>query len=178
MVYADPQSTHNPTTATVIPASWGDIVRDDLEYLARNKPHARVYNSANISHTTSGAFQAVTFNSERYDVGACHSTVSNTSRLTVPSGEGGKYLIGGCVQWFTNATGRRILKLRVNGTTDIAQVELALVSSESGGIVQTEYALAAGDYVELHAFQSSGGALNMLATPNLSPEFWFRWVAI
>lgn len=178
MAYADPQSTSNPTTGQPILAAWGDIVRDDLEYLARNKPHARVYNSSAFSHTSSGSFVAITFNSERYDVGGCHSTVTNTSRLTVPSGEGGKYAIGGCIQWATNGTGRRLLKLRLNATTDLCQVELPITSNESGGIIQTEYALAAGDYVELFAFQSSSGTLAVNAVGNFSPDFWFRWVAI
>lgn len=179
MAYADPQTTHNPTTGQIIPASWGDIVRDDLEYLARNKPHARVYNSAAISLPT-GAVTALTFNSERYDIGACHSTSSNTSRLTVPSGEAGKYLIGATVGFAANPTGYRAILLQVNGVTTIAQQDAISLGAGSAMYLSicTENALAAGDYVELKAFQNSGGNLNALASGNYSPEFWWEWVAI
>jgi hypothetical protein len=39
------------------------------------------------------------------------------------------------------------------------------------------YALAAADYVEMCGNQDSGGALNMVASGNYSPEaaiFWYR----
>jgi hypothetical protein len=178
VAYADPQTTHNPTTGAVIPASWGDIVRDDLEYLARNKPHCRVYNSANVS-IPNLTRTAVTFNSERYDVGGCHSTAVNTSRLTVPAGEGGKYVIGGCVEFAGNATGTRQVEVYVNGTTLIAiQKDGAPDANPFELTINTEYALSAGDYVELTVYQTSGGALNVLTASAYSPEFWMRWVAV
>lgn len=179
MAYADPQSTSNPTTGQPILAAWGDVVRDDLEYLARNKPHCRVYNSANISHATSGTPQIVTFNSERFDVGGCHSTSSNTGRLTVPSGEGGKYLIGGHVSWATNATGVRQIYIRLNGATPIGDdVRTPVSGTGTSQHVSTFYSLAAGDYVELIANQTSGGALQIDAASNYSPEFYMIWQAI
>ena len=38
--------------------------------------------------------------------------------------------------------------------------------------VTTIYQLTAGDYVEVRAYQNSGGALNVNSTANYSPEFW------
>lgn len=178
MAYADPQSTHNPATGEIPPAAWGDIVRDDLEYLARNRPHCRVYNSAAIS-LTHNTDAALTFNSERYDVGGCHSTASNTSRITIPAGEGGKYLLTGHVEFASNATGDRQLSFRLNGTTVLAAQRVgANGSSVTILSLSTVYALAAGDYVELWALQSSGGALNATASGNYSPEFSAMWMAV
>ena len=178
MAYADPQSTSNPTTGQPILAAWGDVVRDDLEYLARNKPHCRVYKSTATSIATATA-TALTFNSERYDVGGCHSTSSNTGRLTVPSGEAGKYLAGFHGSWDVNGTGYRQAYIRLNGTTIIGvDTKMAVTGAGTEHSVVTEYALVAGDYLEVVVTQTSGGALNMESASAYSPEFWFRWVAI
>ena len=42
--------------------------------------------------TTGGTDTAITFNTEDFDTDAFHSTSTNTSRITIPSGLGGKYL--------------------------------------------------------------------------------------
>lgn len=159
-------------------ANLNAYVRDNSKWLGTDKPHCRVRNSANISHTTSGAYQALTFNSERVDVGAMHDTVSNTSRLTVPSGGGGFYAIGGCIEFDGNATGRRGIQILLNGATIIAQHEAANIGVFNHPLtISTTYQLAAGDYVELLGKQSSGGTLNMLATSAYSPEFYAHWIS-
>ena len=179
MPHVDPNTVSDPTTGQPILAAWGDVVRDNQEYSARNKPHCRVYNSAAISLATSNVDQALTFNSERYDVGGCHSTASNTGRITIPSGEGGKYLITGHVEIASNATGDRQLSIRLNGSTAIAAQRVgANASSVTIQSLSVVYALAAGDYVELWALQSSGGALNVTASGNYSPEFTAMWLAV
>lgn len=177
----------NPTTRstgnTISAAIWNADVVDNLDWLAHESsggaPMARVYNSTafSVANTT---FTAITFNSERYDIGACHSTSSNTSRLTVPSGGGGVYIIGGCASFAANATGIRQLSIRVNGTTDIWAVSDTSVTASGAAnlALTTDYRLAAGDYVELVAYQSSGGNLNVSNAGSYSPEFFFRWVGV
>jgi hypothetical protein len=131
----------------------------------------RVYNSAAISHTTSGTFQALTFDSERFDPSGMHSTSSNTSRITVP--RAGKYLIGATIRFALSATGARQVRLRVNGATTIAQCNTAAYSGlEMVLNISTVYQLAANDYVEVLAWQDTGGALNLQASAEESPEFW------
>jgi len=45
------------------------------------------------TQTANGAtFTAITWNSENFDTDGFHSTVSNTSRITIPTGLGGKYI--------------------------------------------------------------------------------------
>jgi hypothetical protein len=131
---------------------------------------ARVYNSANIS-TANGANTALTFNSERFDTDSIHSTSSNTGRLTATIA--GKYLITALVRWAANVTGRRTVFLRLNGSTDIAHTA---ADAATGGIntvqeVSCLYDMAVGDYVEAVVNQNSGGALNVDAASNYSPEF-------
>lgn len=160
------------TAATTITATGHNDVWDP--------PRCRLWNSANISHTTSGTLQALTFDTETYDVGGMHSTSVNTSRITVPTDGAGTYDIGGSIQWATNATGYREIAIRVNGTTIISYSRVP----NSGGVdgsrvaIHTQYRLAVGDFVELLANQNSGGALNVVAGSLHSPVFYAKWCAI
>jgi hypothetical protein len=175
--FTDPQTGHNPATGSVAPASWGDDVRNGLVYLATDRPRCRVYNSANFSvpNTTP---TAITFDSERFDTGGMHSTSSNTSRITVPSGEGGVYLVGGHVRFAANATGVRAAEIMLNGATIIAMQQVDIDSAVPHIFsIATLYTLAAADYVELFCVQTSGAALNAEVIGNYSPEFWAIWMA-
>lgn len=158
-------------------ADTNTYIRDNVGWLATDKPRCRARNSAAISHTSSGNYQALTFNSERVDVGSMHDTSTNTSRLTVPTGGGGFYMIGGTIEFAANSTGRRGIQVRLNGTTVLARNEAGSQTTDYPITISTGYQLAAGDYVELMGLQASGGSLNMLATANYSPEFWAYWVA-
>lgn len=134
-------------------------------------PQARVYNNAAIS-VANATLQALTFNSERFDSGGMHSTTGNTSRLTVPIT--GLYLIGATLGWDANATGYRGLHFRINGATYIATNMTASVTAARPVFhaTTTLYQLAASEYVEAVVEQGSGGALNVQASGNYSPEFW------
>ena len=159
-------------------ADLNAYVRDNTKWLGTDKPRCRVRNSANISHTSSGNYQALTFNTERVDVGPMHDTGSNTGRLTVPTGGGGLYAIGGQIEFASNSTGRRGIQIRLNGTTVIAREETGNIGSNDHAVtVSTVYQLAAGDYVELMGLQASGGSLNMLATAGYGLEFYAHWLA-
>ncbi|KKL07858.1 hypothetical protein LCGC14_2581790, partial [marine sediment metagenome] len=130
---------------------------------------ARVFNSGNLTISTA-TDTALTFDSERFDTNTIHSTSSNTSRLTVKTA--GKYSIWGNVSWGINTTGFRQVWIRLNGSTAIGVVRKA--QSESDAIimqVSAPYDLAVDDYVELVVHQNSGGALNVEAASNHSPEF-------
>lgn len=181
MAYSDPQSTHNPATGGVPPASWGDAVRDGIVWLAGDaasggpKPMTTAYNSAAQSIATATA-TALTMDSERYDVGGCHSTSSNTSRLTVPSGAGGVYAIGASVKWTNSSTsGFRQLALRLNGATTIAVIEGDGTTNETALTISKDYKLSATDYVEAVVYQTSGG---LLSTGSTGTEVWWHWVGV
>lgn len=152
MPYVDPQDVHNPATGQVAPASWGDAVRAVGEYLIRNKPHCKAY-ATTSSSVIPGVFSNLPCNAEDWDVGGMHSTFSNNSRITVPSGEDGKYR---GVAWvdFSNPmgspSGRRVVRVRKNGVD--------LISSHSGDCdpvgtsavtIPWEDNLVEGDYVQI-----------------------------
>lgn len=168
------------TAGTVLTASFLNTnVRDNIAWLATDSPSCRAYNNANIS-ISNGVLTVVTLNSERYDNAAVHSTASNTSRFTIPTGGAGKYVFLGNITYATNGTGVRAANALLNGATTITRNTTA---SAAAAIYGTElsfctvYALSAADYVEMQAFQSSGGALNVESNPNATPEagvLWFR----
>jgi len=130
---------------------------------------ARAFNSANISVANSTQV-ALTFNSERWDTDTIHNNSTNTERLTATTA--GKYIITGHVLWATNSTGVRQLSVRLNGSTFIGSQRIAtLASADVIMSVATLYDLSATDYVELMAFQDSGGSLNVNVSAQVSPEF-------
>ena len=135
---------------------------------------ARVYNS--VDETVAQGLTALTFDSERYDNGGLHSTVTNPSRLTAV--KAGKYLITGHAEFSVNVTGVRGLLLRVNGATYIAGLYVPSLGAVVNPVmtVATLYHLAVGDYVELVAYQNSGGDLTIRVSLNFSPEFAMQWV--
>jgi hypothetical protein len=132
-------------------------------------PAARVFHNGNQS-IANNTVTALAFNSERFDNDAIHDTVTNNGRLVCKTA--GTYLITGCVEWDPNTTGGRQLTVRLNGTTAVvAQEGGAAGSLNPQQSVTTVYALAVNDFVELLVRQTSGGALNVIASGNYSPEF-------
>jgi hypothetical protein len=84
-------------------------------------------------------------------------------------GQDGFYCVNGGLAFATNTTGRRLLRIFVNGS-ERANVQ---VGASPGGTtilsVTTNVYLFSGDEVELHALQQSGGALNTTAGVGVSP---------
>lgn len=130
----------------------------------------RLTKSANQSIADS-ASDAVTFDGEAFDTDAFHDNSTNPARITIPTGKGGQYLIGGAIQWDEGATGA-LLRLRVNGTTDVPGGDRGTRDAMQ---VTTCLALAAGDYVEMVAQNNHGSARNVRGTggaSQVSASFW------
>jgi hypothetical protein len=160
MAYVDPNTIHNPTTGSVAPAAWGDVVRDDLEFLI-DPPvcslSGAATSAANLTIVT------LTCNTEIFDNDAMHSTVTNPTRITAQTA--GRYDITAVVRYdFTAGGGGRLLQFFHNATTqyNVAQVASTTVASRdtiiSGG---RKIVMAAGDFVEVRARQDSGGTINV-----------------
>lgn len=121
------------------------------------KQLCKVTNSANLPIPAS-TVTVLTFDTEIEDNDNIHSVASNTSRLTCTAD--GTYLIGGGVIWAASATGIRVLRIRKNGTD-------FLIGSNAGGNTEEQNIsiienLVAGDYIEMTAYQTTTGALNIL----------------
>jgi hypothetical protein len=115
---------------------------------------------------TTGTSTIITFDTEKFDTDAFHSTVTNTGRITIPSGKNGKYLFTAKVVFQGNATGVRYGSFKKNGTTQYRIATLQAVTSGNPDVtaftMSQVFDLVATDYIELVCLQSSGGNLNVL----------------
>ncbi len=161
-------------TSEVVTASLMNThVRDNIDFLY-DRPACRVYKATDFSHTSSGSFVAITFDTERYDTDTMHSTATNTDRITFTTA--GLYTVGGSVAFAADVDGIRGIRVRLNGTTELcSQLVINSGASTVELTVETTYKFAAADYVQLVAFQTSGGTLALTATGNMAPEFWATW---
>jgi len=188
LAWNDADGVAKSGTPDVVDLAEGDILTVDIDQVATGAADmtvvialkasapigtdtigARVYNSGNISIPNS-TWTALTFDSERFDTDDIHSVVANTGRLTCTSA--GVYAIFGTVKFADNDNGQRAIRIYLNGTTPIAQGQItAGVSTPDSLTISTLYELSVTDYVELEAYQNSGGAVNIEAVLQRSPEF-------
>lgn len=141
-----------------------------LRRLLTPKPRIRVRRSTNqsISNSTN---TAISFDTTRWHkpTASMWEGVTNPTRVTIR--KPGLYTMTGHINWDANGTGARFVWLQINGTTRIGQMNVPADGVFGSAITVTgEYEFAAGDYVELFVFQTSGGALNSLATGNYGNE--------
>ena len=170
--YIDPQTVHNPTTGGSPPASWGDTVRDNQQ-LFSTPPSVKAVRTAVQSLATS-TFSALAFTAaDEWDTDSFHSTTVNNTRITVPTGLGGIYHMIGNLTYDLGTASQRYFSIKLNGSPDLAASNINTVGTNGHvNTVSVMYRLAAGDYIELSCFQSSGVALNI--TGSLSAH----WVSL
>lgn len=131
---------------------------------------ARVYHTGSNQSAASATATALLFDSENYDTNGFHDTSTNTTRLTIPVGFDGTYLIGGGFYASVNCDIRIVL----NGITTIAFGRAAGGdSSIVSYTVSTTYQLVAGDYVELVAVGQGSTQTIYTDVAGASPHFWF-----
>lgn len=169
--------TSRATGDTVTAAIWNSDVVNNALWVGRDKPLVLAAETANQSipniTTTALTYTAA----DLYDTQAQHSTSTNTSRLTVGTGNTGLYLIHASGMWASNATGYRWAAIRLNGTTELYRMTSNAVNGDvHAWQVSGFYRLtSATDYVEVIVYQSSGAALNIVnATQN--GRFGWEWV--
>jgi hypothetical protein len=127
------------------------------------QPRCAAYNNAVLSVADVTA-TALALNSEDYDTAAMHDTVTTNSRVTVPTGGDGLYLIVGFTTFAADVDGVRQLAIRKNGVTSLRSTASPVNSGAATVVamsVQVIVALVATDYVELVATHSAGNALNV-----------------
>jgi hypothetical protein len=164
MAYLDIQSLHNPSTGTVPPASWGDQIRDNLEFLV-DPPACSISQSS--SQTVASATTVVmgTTSLENYDNDAMHNDSSNRSRITVNTA--GRYLAMATV--FTDSFAGGVpsyyrFLFRKNGTTSIGgfRMKNSADSNEAVRIAASRtLVMSAGDYMEVTFDHTLGGPIEV-----------------
>jgi hypothetical protein len=135
---------------------------------------ARVYRNA-VQAIPNNANTAISLTTERYDDGNLW-VIGSPTRLTAPSD--GIYIVTAALAFDANATGVRTAWIRLNGATLLGgQRVAAFASFEAVLTVATIWEFTAGDYVELVAFQNSGGNLNAVSLAAYSPELAMQKIA-
>lgn len=160
MPYVDLNTIHNPATGTIAPATWGDQVRDNDEFLIDPPVCSAFHNTTQVIATST--FTTLNANSENFDNDAMHSTVTNTSRITATTA--GRYLIAITLAYQANTTGSRVIAWRLNGAgTDFQRAAVPAATAGVETVLSTLFpvVLAASDFIEVRAWQNSGGNLNV-----------------
>lgn len=117
-----------------------------------NTPFASVYMSANQSVSAS-TDTLVNFDSEYVDTDNAFDT--STYKFTVPTGEGGNYMISTHVQCLTTA--RIIIYVYKNGSMIMQNQSLQRGGANAAGSAMAEvHPLAAGDYLQVYAHAEGG----------------------
>lgn len=125
---------------------------------------------------------ALTWDDETYDTQAMHSTVSNTNRLTVPSGWDGLWHVEMNLEFEANATGFRGIHIKhsTSGGTEtvIAKFYLPNTGVAISPILHcgTDYRAVATDYFYAEAWQTSGG--NLRTGHSVWDFLLARWAAL
>lgn len=134
-------------------------------------PAARVSLAANLP-LTDNVEKYIDWTVDNLDPWGMHDLLTDPNRLTilVP----GTYIIGGLVAFDVSSVGIRYLRVRLNGTTTLAKSQFTAFGASGGAAfsVSTIYSLSAGDYLEMSAYQNSGGSLNVIAASPSQPVFW------
>jgi len=125
---------------------------------------ARAYRTTSQT-VTAGVETAMTFDAEEFDTDTFHDNSTNPSRMTIPAGLGGKYLVQSHLGFPGASHGVIFGRIKKNGTTFITGSEDDLsTGSDSSLHPGVVIDLAAGDYVEIFASRASGTAIG--ATTN------------
>lgn len=132
-----------------------------------NKPTATMYEtSAFAAPNNPSPYPTVPWQASSEDNWGGHSNVTNNTRYTVQVA--GTYRVSGVVTWTSSATGTRACDVQKNGTrvpsnsSGSTFVE-AVAGFLSVPVPATNVVCAVGDYLEIGAFQNSGGTLNTVA---------------
>ena len=119
--------------------------------------------SQTISNSTD---TALTWDTETYDTDGFHSTVSNTDRITIPSGKTGYYLVEFRCTWVDADVGVRRHRIKKNaGGTVVMNFHQAAADDNNNQSAQMSDViyLSATDYIYAEVRQNSGGNMDVLS---------------
>lgn len=157
------------SSSPIVPAPTTDLQASTKKYVddaigsATSAAGCRAWlnTTTSIPNSTS---TAIPLDRESFDTDAFRDDAVNPTRLTVPAGKGGLYVVTAGIVYAANGTGVRRILVYVNGTPASIQTVLAHGTDSNYVLLADVLNLAAGDYVELFATQTSGGALNAVGS--------------
>ena len=96
----------------------------------------------------------VTWDVEELDTNSFHSAVTNTDRVTIPSGYAGKYLVTAQLQYGNFSGGSNRLAIIYKNTTQIAYANVNVTRGTP--FASYTCSMTVGDYFKVAAYQDSG----------------------
>lgn len=137
------------------------LTASQIEEETNNKPLCIAFNSGVTSVPNVTVFSLPADSEiEDWSVTAMHSTTVNPNRITCQ--KEGTYLITATVLFATNGTGRRALEFWKNSATQYKASEQPAHGGGEAILSASRYIdLAVADFVQVRAFQDSGGSLNV-----------------
>ena len=131
-----------------------------------NTPNFSAYRNSGQSSLTTGVETKIQYNNEYFDTASAYDNATNY-RFTVPSGQGGKYLICVAFQMQTaSAVANFTVSVKKNGSTyilDAKQGGDANYPVVSGSNIVE---LSAADYIEAFCYHEFGSSLTSSANPH------------
>jgi hypothetical protein len=129
----------------------------------------------------SATIQALTFDTEDLDTHNGHSTSTNPTRWTCPSGWAGWYECSGQVFWLFpggTPTGSRVAYWYVNNAVASAGIGTPLPGDQgqSAAARSVLVYLAVGDYIELRGRQAQGVSMNTDISTGNQSTMTLRWI--
>lgn len=167
-------------TGEVVTASYmNTYIRDNIKWLSTDKPMFNGSSGTGQSLSAS-VYTGINYGSENFNNygTSFHSTSSNPSRISAPSGVGGKYIFGAFIEFSWSSIGVfRLMAVRANGSAIWSQGGCGTVGSSGTTPVSTSavISLSALGYAELCSYQDSGGALTIAGLGSIG---WAMWVGV
>jgi hypothetical protein len=159
-------ATANDTPARLAVGTNGQVLTADSAETTGLKwatpASGTTFSGASVGNTSASAqsiatatWTAINWATEDFDTDGYHSTSSNTSRITIPAGKAGKYLVNAFFQWDPNTSGDRGIAIYKNG------VVYKNNSMKAADIYPTHQInlvldLAVNDYIQVYVNQTSG----------------------
>jgi len=153
--------------------AWQDVERADVSGGPAAFVGAKAYHSTTQSYPVANADVAMQFDSEEFDTDGFHDPATNNTRMTVPSGKGGKYRLHAFT--YTGIQSIKQIRFRKNGTTLLRGAMPLLDSAAIQATLTTS--LAVGDYVEaLYLSQTGTQAFGHGSAPEAQSVFEFQFL--
>jgi hypothetical protein len=159
--------TFKPLALSKVSGDWTDniIILDSplSERPAWNfNGYGCILNKDENQTLASAVANPVTWGAVRKDAYSFYDEVTDNTRITVPTGLDGAYLIQASVAFAADATGIREAQLYVNGFAR-PEVRTVINNSGAGSItvvnINTTYQLSGGDYIQVYANHNNGSTL-------------------
>jgi len=110
-------------------------------------------------------FAAIALATEAYDTSSIHTTGGNNTRFTIPSGKGGYWLFYAALGYDPLSSGNMNIRFYKNNSSTVGGILYTGATSASTlttGTLISILSLDAADYIELVAYQNSGGSASIL----------------